>query len=97
MSRETRREVEKQKRRHEQAGEHAELEAIGETGARTRKRTGWRQFLREVRVELKRVAWPSRKEVALYSFAVLFAVSLITVYIFALDQAFGQLVFWIFQ
>jgi len=65
--------------------------------ARKRKeRTGLRQFLREVRQELKRVAWPSRKELASYSVVVLVAVVLVTVFVFALDQVFGQLVFWIF-
>jgi preprotein translocase subunit SecE len=61
-----------------------------------RQRTGPRQFLREVRGELRRVAWPSRREVVSYSIVVLVTVSLITAFIFGLDQAFGALVLTIF-
>ena len=63
---------------------------------RRRKRTSIAQFLREVRLELRRVNWPSRREVASYSLVVLVAVSLLTLYVAVLDQAFGQLVLWIF-
>jgi preprotein translocase subunit SecE len=62
-----------------------------------RTRTGPRQFLREVRGELRKVAWPSRKEVASYSLVVLLAVSIVMVFIFLLDTLFGQAVFRIFQ
>ena len=62
-----------------------------------KERTSLRVFLREVRGELKRVAWPTRREVALYSIVVLVTVVLMTVYIFALDQGFGRLVLEIFQ
>jgi preprotein translocase subunit SecE len=60
------------------------------------QRTSVAQYLREVRSELKRVHWPSRREVTQYSIVVLVAVSLLTAYIFGLDQMFGQFVFWIF-
>ena len=69
-------------------------EAVPE--AKKQGRTGPQQFVREVRSELKRVHWPSRREVSQYTIVVLIAVSLITLYIFGLDQAFGQFVFWIF-
>jgi preprotein translocase subunit SecE len=54
------------------------------------------QFLREVRGELRRVNWPSRKDVTSYTLVVLVAVSLLTLYVFGLDQLFGALVLWIF-
>ena len=65
-------------------------------GAPPRKRTGPRQFLREVRGELKRVQWPSRKEVASYSVIVLVTVMVVGALIFGLDTLFGRLIFWIF-
>jgi preprotein translocase subunit SecE len=65
-------------------------------GPQTTKRTGPAQFLKEVRTELRRVAWPSRGEVAQYSLIVLVTTILIGAYIFGLDQLFGQLVFWIY-
>lgn len=61
-----------------------------------RERTSVVQFLREVRLELRRVNWPSRTEVASYSVVVLVAVTLLTVFIALLDQAIGQLVLWMF-
>ena len=61
-----------------------------------RERTSPGTFLREVRGELKRVAWPSRTELLRYSVVVLIAVTLLTLYVFLLDQAFGQVVFQIF-
>lgn len=60
------------------------------------QRTGLVAFLREVRQELRRVAWPSRRELLSYSLVVLVVVTLLTLYVFGLDQAFGQLVFLIF-
>lgn len=65
-------------------------------GVPSRKRVGVFQFLREVRAELKRVHWPSRSEVVSYSLVVLVAVTLLTLFVFLLDQAFGQLVLWLF-
>ncbi len=59
------------------------------TAAKPRQRTGPRQFLREVRGELKRVQWPGRREVTSYSIVVLVTVALLTAYIFVIDQAFG--------
>ena len=61
-----------------------------------RTRTGPRQFLREVRGEMKRVAWPSRKEVTSYSIVVLVTVAILMTYVFGLDTVFSQFVFWIF-
>lgn len=92
MGREFKRDMERQR----QQGEREERLADAPSGPPKRERTGARQFTREVRGELKRVVWPSRKEVAGYSLVVLVAVSLVTLFIFGLDQAFGQLVFEVF-
>ncbi|MDP9406139.1 MAG: preprotein translocase subunit SecE, partial [Actinomycetota bacterium] len=61
-----------------------------------RERTPPRQFLREVRSELRKVAWPSRRELLSYSVVVLVSVTLITLYITGLDAAFGALILRIF-
>lgn len=72
-------------------------EAIGgPTPASKKQRTGPAQFTREVRGELKRVNWPNRREVTSYSIVVLVAVTLLTAYIFGIDQAFGAFVLQIF-
>lgn len=66
------------------------------SGPTSDTRVGPAQFLREVRTELRRVAWPSRTEVVQYSLIVLAATLVLGGFIFGLDQIFGQLVFWIF-
>lgn len=94
MNREYKREMERQRQRAE--AQESVPEAAARKPADQRERTSARQFLREVRGEMKRVAWPSRKEVTSYSLVVLVAVSLVTLFVFGLDQAFGQLIFRIF-
>ncbi len=56
------------------------------------KRVGPLQFLREVRGELRKVAWPTRDEVVKYSIVVLLTVVFLTALIFALDYVFGEFV-----
>ena len=61
-----------------------------------RQRTGPVQFVKESRQELRRVQWPTRRELASYFVVVLIAVTILTAYVFGLDQLFGQIIFWIF-
>jgi preprotein translocase subunit SecE len=63
---------------------------------RGRRRTSPREFLREVRQELKKVAWPGRREVVAYTLVVLVATTVLTAIVFGLDYVFGRLVFAIF-
>jgi preprotein translocase subunit SecE len=58
-------------------------------------RTSPPQFLREVRGELRKVAWPTRDEVVKYSIIVLITIVVMTTMIALLDYAFGETVFWI--
>ncbi len=55
------------------------------------------EYLRQVRAELRKVAWPTRKEVIRYSTIVLVALLLLTALIFGLDFAFGKGVIWLFE
>jgi preprotein translocase subunit SecE len=57
-----------------------------------RKRVGARQFLREVRLELKKVDWPTRKELGTYTVVVLVTVTVLTAFVFGLDFAFSKAV-----
>ncbi len=61
------------------------------------ERTGPIQFLREVRGELRKVAWPTRPEVINYSIIVLVTVVVLTTYIATLDFVFGEAVFKLFE
>ena len=61
------------------------------------KRVKAGEYLRQVRAELRKVAWPTRKEVIHYSTIVLVALLLLTGLIFVLDLAFGKGVIWLFE
>ena len=57
------------------------------------ERTNPRQFLREVRQELKKVAWPSRQELLTYTAVTFLVTTAVTLYVFALDWAFKIAIF----
>jgi preprotein translocase subunit SecE len=61
------------------------------------ERTSPAQFLREVRGELRKVAWPTRSEVINYSIIVFVTVVILTSIIAALDYAFGEAVLKLFE
>jgi preprotein translocase subunit SecE len=84
-----------------------QLDAEGQPAARKRPapqapraeegRTTPAQFVREVRGELRKVAWPTRSEVVNYSIIVLVAVVILTAYIASLDFAFGEAILKLFE
>ena len=63
--------------------------------------TGWwnrsRTFLTEVRNELKRVTWPSQKEVYATTVMVIVVSAFFGMYLFVLDFGLLRLVQWIFR
>ena len=61
------------------------------------RRTSPRQFLHEVNVELRKVAWPSKAETANYSTVVLIALATLMALIFVLDLAFSHLANFLFK
>ena len=56
-----------------------------------------RLFLSEVRNELKRVTWPSQKEVYATTVVVILVSVFFGVYLFLLDQVFLNVVQWFFR
>ena len=62
-----------------------------------RKRTGPIQFLREVRLELKKVDWPTRTELTTYSTVVLVTISVLTAFVFGVDYLLTKFIFPIFN
>jgi preprotein translocase subunit SecE len=62
-----------------------------------RKRTGPRQFLKEVRLELKKVDWPTRQELTTYSTVVLVTITVLTGFVFGVDYLFTRFLFPIFN
>ena len=61
------------------------------------QRTRPAQFLREVRGELRKVAWPTRDEVVKYSLVVLVTLVVLTAIIFGLDYLFAEGVFYLYD
>ena len=54
------------------------------------------QFFRQVKQEIKKVTWPTRKEVVQTSIMVLFLVTLAATFFFFVDQILGWVVKLIF-
>ena len=79
--------------------------AIDERGAPTRaprqsannNRVGPAQYLREVRDEMRKVAWPTRPEVVRYSIIVTATVVIYTAYIGGLDYALRYAADWFYS
>jgi len=57
---------------------------------RRKERVGFRQFLSEVRTELKRVAWPGRREVVTFTLVTLITSGFVMLYTFGLDLTLKQ-------
>ena len=64
--------------------------------AERKKRAGPRQFFREVRQELKKVAWPTRRELLAYTVVVLVSVVVLTSFVFGLDFLISKAVLALF-
>ena len=79
--------------------------AIDEKGAPTRvartastkqDRVGPAQYIREVRDEMRKVAWPSREEVIRYSIIVVVTVLVYMAFVGGLDYIFGFVSKWLY-
>jgi preprotein translocase subunit SecE len=97
MNRQMKRMQERQERAQKRAGAArpvAPATSTRRTAVQERqKRTGARQFLKEVRAELRQVAWPTRRELVSYTVVVLVSVSVLTAFVFGLDSLFTRLIF----
>ena len=62
-----------------------------------RDRVGALQYVREVRDEMRKVAWPKWPEVRRFSIIVLVTVVLYTGVVFGLDSLFGVLSGWLYD
>jgi preprotein translocase subunit SecE len=67
------------------------------SGAPRRERTTAKQFTREVKAEMKKVAWPSKPEVVNSTIIVLVSVVFMTTLIFGLDYSFARFVLYLFE
>ena len=65
-------------------------------GPGKRERTTPALFLRQVMAELRKVIWPTRRELRTYTIVALAFVLVMVVIVTSLDYAFTKLVFWAF-
>ena len=97
MNRQMKRAQERAERAQKRAG--VDRQAAPAAGTRRaaqkekRERTTVRQFLKEVRGELRKVDWPTRRELATYTTVVLVTVTMMTSLVFALDYVFQRAIF----
>jgi preprotein translocase subunit SecE len=94
MNRETKRQMRRQ----------GQMEADGSPSTRRapvaprrRQRTSPAQFAREVRDELRQVAWPNRSEMVNYTAVVVTTLVLMVSLIFLLNFGFGKTVLFMFN
>ena len=90
MNRELRRLQEKEEKRAR------DRRAKGQT-RRRKERVGIRQFVSEVRTELRRVAWPTRREVLTFTLVTLITAGSVTLYTFGLDLTLKRSVLFILE
>ena len=77
--------------------ERAKKRRKDQTRGQKKQRVGFRQFLREVRQELKKVAWPSREELTTYTIVVFAVTTVLTLYVFGLDWLFSKGVLYVLE
>jgi preprotein translocase subunit SecE len=98
MNRETKRMLQRQGQLGEDGAPKAQRRQQQQPSPKEREqRTKPAEFLREVRAELRKVAWPTRSEVVNYSIIVFVAVVVLTVFVGLLDYGFGQFVLRLFN
>ena len=90
----------------EQKRQLRKMGALDEQGKPTRaqrqpkkksERVGPRQYFREVRDEMRKVAWPNRPEVKRYSIIVIITVVVYTALVGGFDYVFGELSQWFYS
>ena len=97
MNRETKRMMQRQGQIGPDGAPVREKRAAPAARSPKQERTSPGQFLREVRGELRKVAWPTKSEVVNYSIIVLIAVVLLTAFIAGLDWLFGSAILHLYN
>ena len=66
-------------------------------GPAKKDRTTPALFLRQVMAELRKVIWPTRRELRTYTIVAMMFILVMVVIVTSLDYAFTKLVFWAFD
>ncbi len=95
MNRETKRRLQRQGELDADGAPKASRRQAPSPTAPREPRTKPREFVREVNAELRKVAWPTRRETLSLSLIVFIFLVAMTSLIAALDYGFGEAVLWI--
>ncbi len=77
-------------------GTAARRTSVTDVQRRRSERTKPREFVKQIREELRQVAWPTRPEVINYTTIVLFVLVFMTTLIFGLGAGFSKFVTFLF-
>jgi preprotein translocase subunit SecE len=100
MNRETKRMLQRQGQLGEDGAPAPRRERRAPTAPRVaerEQRTKPREFFKEVRSELRKVAWPTRQETINYSIIVFVALAVLMAFVGGLDYLFGDFVLKLFN
>ena len=95
MNRETKRRLQRQGELSEDGTPKATRRQTPSPNAPREPRTKPREFVREVNAELRKVAWPTRRETLSLSLVVFVFLVVMTGLIAAMDFSFSEAVFWV--
>lgn len=74
----------------------AQTDAAAKPDREPQRRTGPVTFVKQVVGELRKVRWPTRRELITYTIVVMVFVVLMVSYVAALDFGFGEAVTWLY-
>jgi preprotein translocase subunit SecE len=77
-------------------GEAAEKRSGGGRATKRASRTTPALFFRQIVGELRKVIWPTRKELVTYTVVVMVFVAVMVTIVTSLDYGFTKLVFWFY-
>ncbi len=97
MNRETKRLMRRQGQMEADGSPSTRARSQSPVATRRRQRTSPTQFVREIRDELRQVAWPNRSEMVNYTAVVLTTLVLMVSLIFVLNLGFGKAVLFMFH
>jgi preprotein translocase subunit SecE len=96
MNRETKRLMQRQGQMEADGSPSTRRPTQAPVAPRRRQRTSPTQFAREVRDELRQVAWPNRAEMVNYTTVVITTLVIMVSLIFVLNLAFGKAILFLF-
>jgi preprotein translocase subunit SecE len=97
VNRETKRMMQRQGQMEADGSPSTRRAAQAPAKRQPRQRTSVADFIRQVREEMRQVAWPNRAEMVNYTVVVLTTLVLMISLIFLLNLAFGKAIFLLFQ